>query len=178
MDATKDPLALAEFSYGTGHIDPVRAADAGLVYETVAEDYVKMLGSVGYKPAKLGKIFGVKRSCLTRGRITPKDLNYPSMTACIKANGNKVVTFSEKFTRVVTNVGLGNSTYKVTTTKSSDYIVSVEPSTLAFGAMNEKKSFEVVISGKTNAKMVSASLEWSDGIHRVRSPVVLYRDDL
>ncbi|KAL1550987.1 subtilisin-like protease SBT4.13 [Salvia divinorum] len=178
MDATKDPLALAEFSYGTGHIDPVRAADAGLVYETVVGDYVRMLCSVGYKTAKLGKIFGVKRSCITQGRITPKDLNYPSMTACIKANGNKVVTFSQKFTRVVTNVGLGNSTYKVTTTKSSDYTVSVEPSILIFGATNEKKSFEVVISGKTNAKMVSASLEWSDGIHRVRSPVVIYRDDL
>ncbi|KAG6429676.1 hypothetical protein SASPL_107728 [Salvia splendens] len=140
MDATKDPLALAGFSYGAEHIDPVRAADAGLIYETVAEDYVKMLGSVGYKPAKLGKIFGGKRSCLTRGRITPKDLNYPSMTACIKAN--------------------------------------VEPSILAFEAMNEKKSFKVVISGKTKEKMVSASLEWSDGIHRVRSPVVPYRDDL
>lgn len=174
MDATKDPVA--EFSYGAGHIDPVRAADAGLVYETVAGDYVKMLCSLGYETAKLRIIFGVKTSCLTR--ITPKDLNYPSMTGFVKADGSKAVTFREKFTRRVTNVGPANSTYKVTTSESSDYVVTVKPSILTFGATNEKRSFRVVISGKTNVKMVSASLEWSDGVHRVRSPVVIYTHNL
>lgn len=176
MDASKDPLA--EFSYGVGHIDPVRAADPGLAYETTPEDYVKMLCSLGYKTEKLRKIFGFNCSCPTEGLIKPKDLNYPSMTARVKANSNKVVTFSEKFTRIVTNLGPGNSTYKVTTTKGSDYIVSVKPSVLTFVAENEKKSFEVIIRGKTNVSMVSAALEWSDGVHRVRSPIVLYTDDL
>ena len=44
---------------------------------------------------------------------------------------------------------------------------------LSFGASNERKSFEVVISDKISRKMVSASLEWSDGAHRVRSPIVV-----
>ncbi|KAI3467394.1 hypothetical protein Pfo_024057 [Paulownia fortunei] len=175
MDATTDPLA--EFSYGVGHIDPVKAADPGLVYETSLEDYVKMLCGLGHDTAKLRKIFGVNSSCPTGVQATPKNLNYPSMTIRVMTTqGNTSVTFSEKFTRTVTNVGLGNSTYKVTTSKSQDYNISVKPSILTFGALNEKKSFEVIISGETNGNMVSAALEWSDGVHSVRSPIVVYPD--
>ncbi|KAI3467393.1 hypothetical protein Pfo_024056 [Paulownia fortunei] len=177
MDSSKD--SLAEFSYGAGHIDPVKAVDPGLVYETSTEDYIKMLCSLGYDSAKLRKIFGVNTTCPTGVQTTPKDLNYPSMTTRIMSTiGNKSVTFSEKFTRTVTNVGLANSTYKVTTSKSPDYNITVKPSILTFGAANEKKSFEVIISGKTNfRKMVSASLELSDGVHKVRSPIIVYRDN-
>ncbi|KAI3467391.1 hypothetical protein Pfo_024054 [Paulownia fortunei] len=178
MDASKD--SLAEFSYGAGHIDPLKAVDPGLVYETFTEDYVKMLCSLGYDSAKLRKIFGENITCPAGVQTTtPKDLNYPSMTSRIKTTqGNTSVTFLEKFTRTVTNVGLGNSTYKVTTSTSPDYNITVKPNILAFGAVNEKKSFEVIISGETNyGKMVSASLEWSDGVHNVRSPIVVYPDN-
>ncbi|KAI3467392.1 hypothetical protein Pfo_024055 [Paulownia fortunei] len=176
MDSTKD--SLAEFSYGAGHIDPVKAVDPGLVYETFPEDYIKMLCSLGYDSATLRKIFGGNTTCPAGVQTTPKDLNYPSMTSRIMTtNGNKSVTFSQKITRTVTNVGLGNSTYKVTTSTSPDYNITVKPNILAFGAVNEKKSFEVIISGKTDGKMVSASLEWSDGVHRVRSPIVVYPDN-
>ncbi|KAL0385714.1 UNVERIFIED_CONTAM: Subtilisin-like protease SBT4.3 [Sesamum radiatum] len=51
MDPTKD--SLAEFSYGTGHIDPVKAVDPGLVYETFTEDYINLLCSLGYNTATL-----------------------------------------------------------------------------------------------------------------------------
>ncbi|CAK9187889.1 unnamed protein product [Ilex paraguariensis] len=46
MNATKNPDG--EFSYGAGHIDPLKATHPGLVYETFKEDYVKMLCSMGY----------------------------------------------------------------------------------------------------------------------------------
>ncbi|KAL0385712.1 UNVERIFIED_CONTAM: Subtilisin-like protease SBT4.3 [Sesamum radiatum] len=177
MDSSK--VSLAEFSYGAGHIDPVKAVDPGLVYETFTEDYINMLCSMGYATATLRRILGVNNTCPTGVQTTPKDLNYPSMVRRITTNGSTIATFSEKFTRRVTNVGLGNSTYKVTTSKNPDYNISVKPNILTFGALNERKSFEVIIIGKTNGwKMVSAELEWSDGVHRVRSPIVLYPDTL
>ncbi|KAL0336314.1 UNVERIFIED_CONTAM: Subtilisin-like protease SBT4.3 [Sesamum radiatum] len=176
MDPTKD--SLAEFSYGAGHIDPVKAVDPGLVYETFTEDYINMLCSLGYDTATLRKILGVNSTCPTGMQITPKDLNYPSMARRITTNDSTVLTFSENFTRTVTNVGLGNSTYKVTTSTSPDYNISVKPDILSFRTLNERKSFEVIISGKITGEMVSAELEWSDGVHRVRSPIILYPDSL
>ncbi|KAK6119012.1 hypothetical protein DH2020_047251 [Rehmannia glutinosa] len=177
MDSRKDPLA--EFAYGAGQIDPVKAVDPGLVYETFTEDYIKLLCSLGYDSTKLKQIFGVNTTCPAGPQTTPKDLNYPSMTSQIKTSGgNKNVTFSEKFARTVTNVGPEKSTYKVTTSTSPEYNITVTPNVLTFGATNEKKSFDVIISGKiTNGKMVSASLEWSDGVHKVRSPIVVYPDN-
>ncbi|KAK6139272.1 hypothetical protein DH2020_026984 [Rehmannia glutinosa] len=152
MDSRKDPLA--EFAYGAGQIDPVKAVDPGLVYETFTEDYIKLLCSLGYDSTKLKQIFGVNTTCPAGPQTTPKDLNYPSMTRPEK------------------------STYKVTTSTSPEYNITVTPNVLTFGATNEKKSFDVIISGKiNNGKMVSASLEWSDGVHKVRSPIVVYPDN-
>lgn len=180
MDPEKDELA--EFSYGAGHIDPVKATDPGLVYETSANDYVNLMcSSLAYDSAKTRKIFGMNSNCPTGAKNMTKDLNYPTMSVRVVTQGNisTAVTFSEKFTRIVTNVGAENSTYKVTTSKSPDYSISVKPDILTFGALNEKKSFEVTISGKINGNsMVAASLEWADGVRIVRSPIVVYTSDM
>lgn len=177
MDPQRNPGA--EFSYGAGLVDPVRAVDPGLVYETSPQDYIKMLCSLGDDAAFLTKMFRGNVSCGggVKSIPLPKHLNYPSMTSRIStSNGDQVVAFSEKFTRTATNVGPANSTYKAATSSSPDYKIVVKPSVLAFGAMYEKKSFEVMISGKIRGKMVSASVEWSDGVRRVRSPIILYAD--
>ncbi|KAL6513878.1 hypothetical protein OROHE_019334 [Orobanche hederae] len=94
--------SLAEFSYGAGHIDPVRALDPGLVYETFTEDYIKMFCGLGYDSIRLRRIFGRNATCPGRGsRTSPKDLNYPSMTSRIKttSHGNERVKFSRRFRR-------------------------------------------------------------------------------
>ncbi|GFP86156.1 cucumisin [Phtheirospermum japonicum] len=177
MDPKKD--SLAEFSYGAGHIDPVKAVDPGLVYDTLLDDYAKMLCGLGYDAAKIRNIFGAIITCPVGPRTTPKDLNYPSMTSRIKTSrGKKSITFSKKFRRTVTNVGPGKSRYTVTTSTSRYYNITVKPNVLRFQAVGQKRSFNVIISGKVNyGEMVSASLEWSDGVHKVRSPIVVYPDD-
>ncbi|KAL0459982.1 UNVERIFIED_CONTAM: Subtilisin-like protease SBT1.1 [Sesamum latifolium] len=117
MVPTKD--SPAEFSYGAGHIDPVKVVDPCLVYETFTEDYVDMLCNLGYDNATLRKILGVNFTCPTG-------------------------------VRKALQCGPRNSTYKATTSKSPDYNISVR-------ALNERKSSEVIISGKINGrKMVSA----------------------
>ncbi|KAK4479763.1 hypothetical protein RD792_015298 [Penstemon davidsonii] len=106
----------ADFAYGSGHIDPVKAADPGLVYETVQDDYVKMLCGLGSNTTTLRNIFGVNVNCSEGFKINPKDLNYPSMTINIATfQSNKSMPFSEKFPRTVTNVGRATSTYKAKT---------------------------------------------------------------
>ncbi|KAK4479771.1 hypothetical protein RD792_015306 [Penstemon davidsonii] len=166
----------AEFAYGSGHIDPIKAADPGLVYEIMQEDYIKMLCGLRSDTSTLRKIFGVNVNCSKGFKINPKDLNYPSMTVKIGSfESNQTIPFAERLTRTVTNVGRANSTYKAKTSVSFDYSINVNPSTLTFGELNEKKTFEVTISGKYTGNIISAALEWSDGVHNVRSPIVIYR---
>ncbi|XP_073130818.1 subtilisin-like protease SBT4.3 [Henckelia pumila] len=174
MNATKDPNA--EFSYGTGHIDPVKATDPGLIYEDSPDDYIKFLCNSGYNASMLSKIFGQSIVC-PDDRTTSNDLNYPSMTFKVTTSGSeKSMPFSVEFKRTVTNVGSADSIYKATTSTSLDYNITVNPDTLKFKALNEKQSYAVIISGNiVETTMLSASLEWSDGVHSVRSPILVYK---
>ncbi|CAL5431074.1 unnamed protein product [Camellia sinensis] len=170
MNAKKNPAA--EFGYGAGHLDPVNSANPGLVYETFTDNYIKMSCSMGYNSSKLRKMLGDNSNCPEGPKGSPKELNYPSMTVQVEAKK----PFTAKFPRTVTNVGFKNSTYKAEISKDDLVNVSVEPRILSFNSLNEKKSFVVTISGEglDDSKSVSASLVWSDGTHRVQSPIVIY----
>ncbi|MED6209939.1 hypothetical protein PIB30_059462 [Stylosanthes scabra] len=101
---------------------------------------------------------------------TEKPVNYPTFAARVLPN----VTFNISFGRTVTNVGLANSTYKVTITPNPEVKITVTPTVLSFKALNENKSFVVNVSGKVPRKsVVISSIVWSDGTHNVRSPIVL-----
>ncbi|CAA0834703.1 subtilase 4.13 [Striga hermonthica] len=178
MDASKDRLA--EFSYGAGYIDPVKAVDPGLVYETFTEDYISMFCGLGYDSTKVRRIFGGNASCPQGPLLKPKDLNYPSLTSQIKTRrGDKAPTFVIKFRRTVTHVGHGRARYTVTTSAGPTHNITVQPSILRFRKPGQKRSFNVIISGVIDKGiMLSASLVWSDGVRKVRSPIVVYRNHL
>ncbi|GFP86155.1 cucumisin [Phtheirospermum japonicum] len=162
----------AEFSYGAGHINPVNATNPGLVYETNTEDYIKMLCKIGYSSEIVEKLFNNKSiNCSKLQQVDVTDLNYPSMTKAVENDA----PVSARFSRTVTNVGLANSTYTAKINKNSECNITVEPSTLSFKQMNEKKSFVVTVKGdRLRSMMISASLVWYDGDHVVRSPIVVY----
>ncbi|OMO66691.1 hypothetical protein COLO4_30416 [Corchorus olitorius] len=163
-----------EFAYGSGHINPLKARDPGLVYEAFKEDYIKLLCSIGYTLNQIKAISGDNSSSCppSSENIPPKDLNYPSLTALVPSNES----FTVNFHRTITNVGLANSTYKAQVSSNSSLEVEVVPDILSFKSLQEKKSFNVTVSGKRlkPSSMVSASLVWSDGIHTVRSPIVVH----
>ncbi|KAI3967481.1 hypothetical protein MKW92_000351 [Papaver armeniacum] len=163
----------AEFAYGSGQIDPVKATNPGLVYDTCADDYVQFLCGIGYDSTKVNLI--TNSSCPSSNGSTtdqPWNLNYPSFGAHVEA-GKKIHL---KFTRTVTNVGNMKSMYKVKITSDDRITVSVEPNVLSFKTMNEKKSFVVNVVGDGLApdERATASLVWSDEDHTVRSPIVVY----
>uniref|UniRef100_A0A2N9HU45 Subtilisin-like protease fibronectin type-III domain-containing protein n=1 Tax=Fagus sylvatica TaxID=28930 RepID=A0A2N9HU45_FAGSY len=156
----------AEFAYGSGHINPTKAVDPGLVYEAFKEDYIMMLCGMGYNETKLKLISGDNNITCSEAstKALPRDLNYPSMTALVNAK----TSFNVTFHRTVTNVGFANSTYKATTFTNSDVKIVAVPEVLSFKSLNEKKSFVVSVTGgpsvlPTNSSMASSSLVWSDG---------------
>ncbi|KAK9734757.1 hypothetical protein RND81_04G161200 [Saponaria officinalis] len=164
----------AEFAYGSGNVNPIKATNPGLVYETTQADHVMFLCKLGYATDKIAAITGnITVTCPKKNRNqSPNDVNYPSMSALVIAEKPFII----KFRRTVTNVGIANSTYTAEVTHSKKIQIKVEPSSLSFTSLKETKSFKVTVSGSKlpPSRLVSASLVWTDGVHKVRSPIVVY----
>ncbi|CAA7047845.1 unnamed protein product [Microthlaspi erraticum] len=164
----------AEFAYGSGHVNPTKAADPGLIYESTKDDYLKMLCSLNYTSQALATIVGSTFNCSQESKLNARNLNYPSMSAKVATNSSSSdITFS----RTVKNVGKARSTYKAQLTTDPRLSVRVDPNTLSFNSLDEKKSFTVTISGNNLSSIsgiAAASLVWSDGSYSVRSPIVAY----
>ncbi|XP_062089437.1 cucumisin-like [Humulus lupulus] len=162
----------AEFAYGSGHIDPLRAINPGLVYDAGESDYVEFLCGQGYSTKSLRLVTGDKSSCSNVQKIHASNLNYPSFAlSTISTNA-----ITRVFHRTVTNVGSPTSTYKAIVKAPEGMKVIVKPKTLCFESIGQKKSFVVKITAKVDANrsMISGALVWDDGQRQVRSPIVAY----
>ncbi|GMJ00871.1 hypothetical protein like AT3G46840 [Hibiscus trionum] len=171
MDPSKTPDA--EFGYGSGHVNPVKAINPGLVYDNAEGDNIRFLCSIGYSEKNIRAISGTNSSCpKSSSKTLPRDFNYPTLTAAVKYGESVTVNFQ----RTVTNVGVATSTYNATIASDSKLEVKVIPQVLSFKTLWEKKSFNVTVKGKAlgGMSMASASLTWSDGTHNVRSPIVVH----
>ncbi|KAK9727173.1 hypothetical protein RND81_05G263300 [Saponaria officinalis] len=162
----------AELSYGSGHLNPLKARNPGLIYEATENDYITFLCKFGYDQKNLSLITGKGSVICPKPDQSPKDVNYPSLSTKVGANKS----FTVKFSRTLTNVGTLNSTYNAKVISGSELAVTVQPNSLFFKSFKESKSFDVTVVGKgiEPGSFVSASLVWSDGFHRVRSPIVVY----
>ncbi|KAK1298112.1 hypothetical protein QJS10_CPB14g00739 [Acorus calamus] len=160
----------AEFAYGAGHINPIKAVNPGLIYDAGEADYVSMLCGQGYNTTKLRLVTGDNSACSATNNSTAWDLNYPSMAVTAVAG----MPFTASFNRTVTNVGFPSSTYHPTLILPSGVKFDLTPDTLSFKAIGESQSFTLKLEGETSEFVVSASLLWSDGVHGVRSPIVLH----
>ncbi|KAJ0727111.1 putative cucumisin [Helianthus annuus] len=110
-----------------------KAIDPGLVYENFVQEYFKIWRNISQT---LGSVIHKNASCPMK--LATKDINYPSMTVEVVAGESFVVSFP----RSVTNVGRANSTYVAHIEGDRSKLqVSVEPNTLQFTTMNQKKKF-------------------------------------
>ncbi|CAN1746699.1 unnamed protein product [Linum perenne] len=98
----------AEFGYGSGQIDPIRAADPGLIYDAGEIDYVRMLCGQGYNITQLRLITGDQTACSATTNGTVWDLNYPSFAL---SSEKPKTSITRVFHRTVTNVGTASSTF-------------------------------------------------------------------
>ncbi|KAG5567968.1 hypothetical protein H5410_065016, partial [Solanum commersonii] len=158
------------FTIGAGHVNPSRANDPGLVYDTPFEDYLPYLCGLNYTNRQVGNLLQRRVNCSEVKSIPEAQLNYPSFS--IFGLGSTPQTY----TRTVTNVGDAISSYKVEVASPKGVIVEVEPSELNFSELNQKLTYQVTFSKTTsssNIEVAEGFLKWTSNRHSVRSPIAL-----
>lgn len=169
------PLAM-----GSGHVNPNKAMDPGLIYDTNAEDYVNLLCSMNYTSKQIQTITRRSSTSYNCSKNPSLDINYPSFIAFFNVNDSSSDTkVVQEFKRTVTNVGNGAFTYTANLTPMDGVQVTVTPETLVFKEKYEKQSFKVSLEGPKMMKQVVShcSLSWVEvgGKYVVRSPIVATR---
>lgn len=156
--------AATPFNYGSGHFQPSKALDPGLVYDANYTDYLLYLCNYNSSVQTLDPSFTCPDDI-----PSPSDLNYPSVAATI-VNSSGII-----LNRTLTNVGGGVSVYNVSVEEPVGYTVVISPDTLCFSSVGERKSFSILIRPKAEFQNDHAFgwYTWSDGNHRVRSPIVV-----
>ncbi|GMH16368.1 hypothetical protein Nepgr_018209 [Nepenthes gracilis] len=173
--------ASTAYDFGAGHLNLDRAMDPGLVYDLTNEDYINFLCSIGYGPKTIQVITRSRAFCAMK-RLSPENLNYPSIVASFPSSSYGVVSMS--FIRTATNVGDPNSVYWVSSeVPAKGVTVAVKPSSLVFSEKVKKLKFVVTVSADgqslslDESGAVFGSFSWSNGKHVVRSPIVVTQVD-
>ncbi|KAJ1398076.1 Peptidase S8/S53 domain [Sesbania bispinosa] len=169
MDSNSSLEEGTPFAYGSGHIDPNRAADPGLVYDLNITDYLNILCGRGYNSSQLKLFYGKPFTCPKLFNLA--DFNYPSITVSQLDNGHSL-----NVSRTLTNVG-PPSTYRVVIKAPPEVLVSIEPKVLSFKEKGEKREFRVTFTlrplSKSKTDYLFGRLVWTDGKHRVGTPIVV-----
>lgn len=166
------------FDHGAGHVDPVSALNPGLIYDLTVDDYLNFLCAINYSAPQISILAKRNFTCDTDKKYSVADLNYPSFAVPLQTplgGGSEGSSTVVKHTRTLTNVG-SPSTYKVSIFSESESVkISVEPGSLSFSELNEKKSFKVTFTATSmpSNTNIFGRIEWSDGKHVVGSPIVV-----
>lgn len=156
------------FEYGVGHIRPNRAMDPGLVYDLSIADYIDFLCTRSYNSSGMAAFIGKRYTCPSES-IAVENFNYPTITIHALAG-------SFTITRKVKNVGGAPATYRARVRAPNGIAVEVAPEVLEFASVGEERTFNVTVRS-SNASVgvgyVFGRLIWSDGVHHVRSPLVV-----
>ncbi|XP_062170955.1 subtilisin-like serine-protease S [Alnus glutinosa] len=155
------------FDYGSGHINPTAALNPGLIYDFNSHDIINFLCNTGASPAQLKNLTGELVNC-ENPPIASYDFNYPSIGVA-NMNGSLSVY------RTVTYYGKDPTIYVASIDQPTGVKVKVTPANLRFTKTGEKMSFSVAFIPfkNSNGSFVFGALTWSNGIHRVRSPIGL-----
>ncbi|XP_047310759.1 subtilisin-like protease SBT1.7 [Impatiens glandulifera] len=171
------------FDHGSGHVDPVAALNPGLVYDLDINDYLGFLCALNYTESQISTLARKNFTCEANKKYRLADFNYPSFSVSLQttkfgSGGGSVSSgiTTVKHTRTLTNVG-PPATYTVSTKLDSDDVkVTVEPKSLSFSKVNEKKSYTVTFTANNSAPSNSVAfgrIVWSDGKIVVGSPIAV-----
>jgi subtilisin family serine protease len=167
--------ASTPFARGSGHVDPNRPLDLGLVYDADADDYVSFLCALGYTADQIAVFTDddPETDCLTHTG-SAGDLNYPAFSAVFNPNMDNVTQ-----RRTMRNVGCNfRATYTANITSPAGVRVTVKPRKLRFDARQRRRDYEIAFftpqgAGNLTDKYTFGSIVWSDGEHRVTSPIAI-----
>ena len=151
------------FRQGAGHVQPNSAADPGLVYDSGFLDWLAFLcgTTTGVNPATCTALAGLGYS------FDPSNMNVASI-----AIGD--LPGSQTVRRTVTNVGGGAATYNASFSGMAGINVSVNPASLTLDP-GQTGTFEVTFANASAPlnTYTGGQLNWSDGSHNVRIPLVV-----
>nr|XP_034893395.1 subtilisin-like protease SBT3.18 [Populus alba]TKR98193.1 subtilisin-like protease SBT3.5 isoform X2 [Populus alba] len=160
------------FDIGAGHIHPSKAMDPGLVYDMKTRDYIIFLCNIGYNKNQINMLVlpspGTDTSC-SHVHQTNSNINYPSITV---SNLQSTMTIK----RTVRNVGRKTTAiYFVSIVKPHGVEVLIWPRILIFSCFKEELSYFVTLEPlkKSQGRYDFGEIVWSDGFHKVRSPLVV-----
>jgi hypothetical protein len=144
------------FRQGAGHVEPNRAADPGLVFDSSFGDWLGFLCGTQL-PTSFCAGAGIPV-------ISPSNFNGASIAISGLAG-------SQTVTRTVTNVG-AKGTYSVSFS-GAGISASVSPATFTLNP-GQKQTLQITITntGAALNAYTGGQLTWSDGTHNVRIPVV------
>ena len=151
------------FRQGAGHVQPNRAMDPGLVYDSNFNDWLALICAT--QPQ------GLTNTCNALWNLgysrDASDMNLASIAIGDMAGLQTV-------TRKVTNVSGAALTMSPAVTGMSGFTVAVSPATLTL-ARGETKSFTVTFTRTTAAlnAYTGGQLTWNGGGYSVRSPIVV-----
>ncbi|KAF2300872.1 hypothetical protein P3X46_001691 [Hevea brasiliensis] len=150
---------------GVGEINPLKALNPGLVFETITEDYLQFLCYFGYSEKKIRSMANKNFNC---PRISFEKLisniNYPSISIS-KLDRHQA---AQTIKRSVTNVGSPNATYIARVQAPEGLVVKVLPKKLVFKEGLSRISFNVSFNGRMAPSGYNfGSVTWVDGSHSV-----------
>lgn len=155
------------FDIGGGIINPNKARDPGLVYDMGMEDYVHYLCAMNYGSTAINQLLGkITTLCPQKEQLNIQDLNLPSIVIPSLKNSTIVK-------RTVSNVGPLFSTYKIIIEPPQGIRIQVNPDILVFNSVVKKISFTITAETRymVNTGYYFGSFTWTDGKHKVRSPI-------
>ncbi|XP_065858092.1 subtilisin-like protease [Euphorbia lathyris] len=160
------------FEIGSGHVNPSKANDPGLVYDIQPEDYVPYLCGLGYSDKEVGVIVQHRVKCSKNSSIPEAQLNYPSFSIKLGANYPNPQTY----TRTLTNYGKANSGYAVEVSAPKGVSVVVTPDKISFSEVKQMVKYSVMFSKNGTVGSGSFSegyITWKSDGYSVRSPIAV-----
>ncbi|KAK1416915.1 hypothetical protein QVD17_26034 [Tagetes erecta] len=158
------------FVHGSGHVDPNRALNPGLVYDAGFDDYVAFLCAIGYDSSKIAVFVKDPVDCSAGKLNSPGDLNYPSFSVVFDSQKGGVV----KYKRVVKNVGSeADAVYEVSVSSPPGVEVVVSPEKIVFSEEKKEAEYEITFKSSGGGTRAFGAIEWSDKVHSVRSPIAV-----
>ncbi|GMI99050.1 hypothetical protein like AT1G01900 [Hibiscus trionum] len=162
------------FAFGSGHVDPEKASDPGLIYDITPEDYQNYLCTLNYSASQIALFTGKGFTCPKTSTLQPGDLNYPSFAVNFKRNSK---TNSVTFKRTVTHVGIPGVTYVVQKNEPTGVSMVIEPQILKFEKPGQKLSYKITFAQNKEPTVQDSSfgsVAWvySDTYH-VRSSIAV-----
>ncbi|KAI7994232.1 Subtilisin-like protease SBT1.2 [Camellia lanceoleosa] len=167
IDETLFPADI--FAIGSGHVNPSRAINPGLVYDLKPNDYIPYLCGLNYTDLDIYFITKHTVKCSKVSKIPEAQLNYPSFSITLGSG-------HQTYRRTVTNVGEANSSYDSVIVAPPGVNVTLNATRLEFSEVNQKITYQVTFSRVAtggDASFVHGILSWtsSNSIQFVRIPI-------